>query len=152
MIHMLSLAVSASSIVILARANGQRIDVISLSLWITGFLCLLNVGLAVVFRKKRRGEILSYCLACAVELAVFAFAFILHLGLITKVPYHLPPGLPFNRAEIGATIAIGIGLFPAAYWHRSPISELPARIAEDAKVMKDRNGGVRIKAPGEWIN
>ena len=149
---MLSLAVSASGMAVLARSHGQRIDVISLSLWITGFLCLLNIGLAVVFRKKRRGEILSYYLACTFELAVFAFALALHLGLITKVPYHLPPGLPFNRAEIGATIAIGIGLFPAAYWHRSPISELPARIAEDAKVMKDRNGGVRIKAPGEWIN
>jgi len=149
---MFSLAVSASGMAVLARSHGQRIDVISLSLWITGFLCLLNIGLAVVFRKKRRGEILSYYLACTFELAVFAFALALHLGLITKVPYHLPPGLPFNRAEIGATIAIGIGLFPAAYWHRSPISELPARIAEDAKVMKDRNGGVRIKAPGEWIN
>ena len=152
MIHMLSLAVSASSMAMPTNLKGQRIDVVSLTLWITGFLCLLNIGLAIVFRKKRSREILSYCIVGAFELAVFAFALILHLGLITKVPYHLPPGLAFNRAEIGAAIAIGIGLFPAAYWHRSPISELPTRIAEDAKVMKDRNGGVRIKTPGEWIN
>ena len=149
---MLSLAVSASSMAMPTNLKGQRIDVVSLTLWITGFLCLLNIGLAIVFRKKRSREILSYCIVGAFELAVFAFALILHLGLITKVPYHLPPGLPFNRAEIGAAIALGLGLFPAAYWHRSPISELPARIAEDAKVMKDRNGGVRIKTPGEWIN
>jgi len=149
---MLSLAVSASSMAMPTNLKGQRIDVVSLTLWITGFLCLLNIGLAIVFRKKRSREILSYCIVGAFELAVFAFALILHLGLITKVPYHLPPGLAFNRAEIGAAIAIGIGLFPAAYWHRSPISELPTRIAEDAKVMKDRNGGVRIKTPGEWIN
>lgn len=152
MIHMLSLAVSVSGMAGPTDLKGQRIDVVSLTLWITGFLCLLNIGLAIIFRKKRSREILSYCMACAFELAVFAFALILHLGLITKVPYHLPPGLPFNRAEIGAAIALGLGLLPAAYWHRSPISELPARIAEDAKVMKDRNGGVRIKAPGEWIN
>lgn len=139
---------------VFTKVNGQRIDIIFLTLWIAGFLSLLNIGLAVVFRKKHKhvGEIPSYCTACTLELAVFAFALIVHLGIITKVPYHLPPGLPFDRAEIGATIAVAIGLFPAAYWHRSPISELPARIAEDAQVMKDRNGGVRIKSPGEWIN
>jgi hypothetical protein len=137
---------------VLTYVSEQRIDMIALTLWLTGFLCLLNIALAIVFRKRRLREILSYSIGCLFELAVFAFALILHLGIITQVPYHLPPGLPFNRAEIGATIAIAIGLFPAAYWHRSPMSELPTRIAEDAKVMKARNGGVRIKAPGEWIN
>jgi uncharacterized membrane protein len=131
--------------------NG-KIHIVSVVLWITGFLCLLNIGLAIVFRKKHIVEILSYYGACIFELAVFLFVLALHLSIITKVPYPLPPGLPFSRAEIGAAIALGIGLFPAAYWHRSPVSDLPARIAQDAKVMKDRDGGVRIKTPGEWIN
>jgi hypothetical protein len=149
---MLSLALPASVTMIITRGHGQSMTIIAIALWITGFLSLLNIVLAILFRKKHIGEILSYCIACAIELAVFAFALSLHLGMISQVPYPLPPGLPFDRAEIGATIAIAIGLFPAAYWHRSPASELPTRIAQDAKVMKDRNGGVRIKAPGEWIN
>ena len=137
---------------VLTHVSGQRIDMIALTLWITGSLCLLNIALVIVFRKRRLREILSYAFGCLFELAAFGFALVLHLRIITQVPYHLPPGLSFNRAEIGATIAIAIGLFPAAYWHRSPMSELPTRIAQDAKVMKARNGGVRIKAPGEWIN
>jgi hypothetical protein len=149
---MFSLALPAAVTTIVTRGHGQSMTIIAITLWITGFLCLLNIVLTILFRKKRSGEILSYCIACAIELAVFAFVLALHLGMISKVPYPLPPGLPFDRAEIGATIAIAIGLFPAAYWHRSPVSQLPARIAQDAQVMKDRNGGVRIKTPGEWIN
>ncbi len=93
-------------------------------------------------------------IACIIELAVFVFALLLHLSLITKVPYNLPPGLPFDRAQIGAALTIAIGLFPAAYWHRINVSDLPKRIADDAKVIKDRDGGVRVRsdAPGEWMN
>jgi hypothetical protein len=132
-----------------------RLDLlISLTLWISLFLCLLNIGLAIFFRKRRLREVVSYYVACVFELAIFVFALLLHLNLITKVPYNLPPGLPFDRAQIGAALTIGIGLFPAAYWHRINVSELPKRIADDAKVIKERDGGVRVRsnAPGEWMN
>src|SRR5438067_3786091 len=111
---MLSLTMSGSIMAVLTSVSGPRIDMIFLTLFLAGFLCLLNIALDIVFRKKRTGELLAYSIACLFELAVFAFALVLHLGIVTKVPYHLPPGLPFNRAEIGATIAIAIGLFPAA--------------------------------------
>jgi hypothetical protein len=133
----------------------ERLDLlISLTLWISLFLCLLNIGLAIFFRKRRLREVVSYYVACVFELAIFVFALLLHLNLITKVPYNLPPGLPFDRAQIGAALTIGIGLFPAAYWHRINVSELPKRIADDAKVIKERDGGVRVRsnAPGEWMN
>lgn len=132
-----------------------RLDLlISLTLWISLFLCLLNIGLAIFFRKRRLREVVSYYVACVFELAIFVFALLLHLNLITKVPYNLPPGLPFDRAQIGAALTIGIGLFPAAYWHRINVSELPKRIADDAKVIKERDGGVRVRSntPGEWMN
>ena len=133
----------------------QRFDfLISITLWISLFLCLLNVALAIVFRKRRMWELASYAGACVIELAVFVFALLLHLNLITKVPYHLPPGLPFDRAQLGAALTIAIGLFPAAYWHRINVSDLPKRIADDAKVIKERDAGVRVRsdAPGEWMN
>lgn len=141
-------------------ASGIKIDlvrlgwIIALTLWMTGFLCLLNIALAIVFRKRRKVEILSYYLVCGLELVVFVFALLLYLGIVTQVPFQLPPGLPIDRAEIGATIAFGIGLAPAAYWHRINISELPQRIAQDAVVMKERDAGVRVRkdAPGEWMN
>lgn len=132
-----------------------RLDLlISITLWISLFLCLLNIGLAIFFRKRRLREVVSYYVACGFELAIFVFALLLHLNLITKVPYNLPPGLPFDRAQIGAALTIGIGLFPAAYWHRINVSDLPKRIADDAKVIKERDGGVRVRsnAPGEWMN
>ncbi len=132
-----------------------RLDLlISITLWISLFLFLLNIGLAIFFRKRRLREVVSYYVACVFELAIFVFALLLHLNLITKVPYNLPPGLPFDRAQIGAALTIGIGLFPAAYWHRINVSELPKRIADDAKVIKERDGGVRVRsnAPGEWMN
>ena len=127
---------------------------ISITLWVSLFLCLLNIALAIVFRKKHIWELLSYGIACIIELAIFVFALLLHLSLITKVPYNLPPGLPFDRAQLGAALTIAFGLFPAAYWHRINVSDLPKRIADDAKVIKDRDGGVRVRsdAPGEWMN
>jgi hypothetical protein len=138
-----------------AHALREKFDMlISITLWVSLFLCLLNIALAIVFRKKQTWELVSYGLACIIELAIFVFALLLHLSLITKVPYNLPPGLPFDRAQIGAALTIAAGLFPAAYWHRINVSDLPKRIADDAKVIKDRDGGVRVRsdAPGEWMN
>lgn len=130
-------------------------NILIISLWVTGFLCLLNVGLAIAYRQKQAKEIVSYYAVFAFELLIFVFAFLLHLGVITHVPFPLPPGLPFNRAEIGAAVAIGIGLLPATFWHRTSFSEVGVRMAEDARTMKDRDGGVKIgrkSAPGEWMN
>jgi hypothetical protein len=121
---------------------------------ITVFLCLLNFAFACAFRKKRLKEVLSYWLVGLIELAIFSFALLLHLGIIRSVPFHLPPHLPFSRAEIGATIAIALGLFPAAYWQRTSASQIRAKMAQDAKIIKERDGGVHIRsnAPGEWMN
>ena len=129
--------------------------VLTLTLWITGFLCILNIGLAIIYRQKQVKEVVSYYAVFAFELIIFVFALLLHIGVIAHVPFPLPPGLPFNRAEIGAALAIGIGLFPATFWHRTSLSEMGVRIAEDAKTMDDRDGGVKIgrkSAPGEWMN
>ncbi len=127
---------------------------ISLTLVITGSLCILNIVFAVVFRKRHITEILSYIAAGLLELGFFVFTLLLRLGILTRIPYHLPPGLPFNRAEIGAAISVGIGLFPAAYWHRTSVSQMRERIAQDAHVLKEREGGVHVRssAPGEWMN
>ena len=121
---------------------------------ITVFLCLLNFAFAYAFRKRSLKEILSYWLMGLLELAIFSFVLLLRLSIIHIVPFHLPPHLPFNRAEIGAAIAIGIGLFPAAYWNRTSASEIRAKMAQDAKIIKEHDGGVRIRsnAPGEWMN
>ena len=129
-------------------------SMVTLTLWITGFLCLLNVVLAIIYRKRGLREVISYYAVGSVELIIFVFAFLLSIGVISAIPYHLPPGLPVNRAEIGAALAFGIGLFPAAYWHSINLSELPRRLAEDKQVIKDRDGGVRIRnsSPGEWMN
>ena len=127
---------------------------ISLILIFTGFLCLLNIAFAIVYRKRRTAELLSYIAAIVVEAGLFLFTMLLRLGILTHIPFHLPPHLPFNRAEIGAAIAIGLGLFPAAYWHRTTISQMRERMAKDAQVLKERDGGVHIRsnAPGEWMN
>lgn len=127
---------------------------ISLTLVITGFLCVLNVAFAVMFRKRRIREILSYIAVGLLELGIFVLALLLRFGILTHIPYDLPPGLPFNRAEIGAAIAIGIGLFPAAYWHRTSVSQVRERMAHDAHVLKQQDDGVRVRsnAPGEWMN
>lgn len=127
---------------------------IYLTLVITGLLCILNIVLAVGFRRKRLAEILSYIAAGLLELGLFVFTLFLRLGILTHIPFHLPPHLPFNRAEIGAAIATGIGLFPAAYWHRTSISQVRERMEKDAHVLKERDGGVHVRssAPGEWMN
>lgn len=138
----------------LSIMNGVSMNIVVMTLWITGFLCVLNVVLAIIFRRKLKREILSYYAACVVELAIFVLALLLHFRVLAEVPIPLPAGLPVDRAQIGAALAIGIGLFPAAFWHRTNISDLPKRISEDAKAMKEGNGGVRIRkdGPGEWMN
>lgn len=143
------------SVALAGSALRDRLSLlIAITLWISGFLFFLNIGLAIFYRQRTKREVLSYYLSCSLELAIFVFAMLISFGVITQVPYHLPPGLSVNRAEIGAALAIGIGLFPAAFWHRTNVSDLPELIAKDAKVMKDRDGGVRVRknAPGEWMN
>ena len=127
---------------------------ISLTLVITSLLCLLNIIFAIAYRKRRAAELLSYIAAAVLEAGMFVFTLLLRLGILTHIPYHLPPHLPFDRAEIGTAIAIGVGLFPAAYWHRTSISQVRERMAKDAQVLKERDGGVHIRsnAPGEWMN
>ena len=127
---------------------------IFLTLIITALLCILNIAFAIVYRKRRTAELLSYIAAIVIEAALFVFTLLLRLGILTHIPFHLPPHLPFNRAEIGTAIAIGVGLFPAAYWHRTTISQMRERMAKDAQVLKERDGGVHIRsnAPGEWMN
>jgi hypothetical protein len=127
-------------------------EVMAISLWITGFLCLFNMALAILYRTRKKKEVLSYYAVCLLELAVFVFALLFYLGVITRsqIPYPLPPKLPVNRAEIAAALAIGIGLFPAALWHKINLSELPKRIAEDGKTMKQH--GISIHDPEEWFN
>ena len=127
---------------------------ISLTLVITSLLCLLNIIFAIAYRKRRAAELLSYIAAAVIEAGMLVFTLLLRLGILTHIPYHLPPHLPFDRAEIGTAIAIGVGLFPAAYWHRTSISQVRERMAKDAQVLKERDGGVHIRsnAPGEWMN
>ena len=128
--------------------------IISLTLGATIFLCLLNIVFAVVFRKRRTREVVCYIAAALIEVLVFVFALALRLRLLSAIPFHLPPHLPFNRAEVGAAIAIGVGLFPAAYWHRTPVAQLRARLQEDAKVLKEQEKSVQVRnsVPGEWMN
>ena len=97
---------------------------------------------------------LTYLGVGLLELLIFAFTLALRLGILHSIPLHLPPHLPFNRTEIGATIAIALGLLPDAYWHRTSASQIRARMSEDARVIKEQDGGVRIRsnAPGEWMN
>ncbi len=127
---------------------------ITLTLVITGLLCVLNAIFAVIFRKRNIVEILSYSIVGLLELGLFVFTLLLRLGILTHIPFHLPRGLPFNRAEIGAAISIGIGLFPAAYWHRTTVPQIRERIAQDAHALKEQQVGVHIRndAPGEWMN
>jgi len=122
-------------------------------LWITGMLCLVNIVLAIIYHARNKKEVLSYCVACLLELPVFVFALLFYMGVIirSQIPFPLPPGLPVNRAEIVAALAIGVGLFPAALWHRINLSELPKRIAADGKSMKN-SAGISIHDPEEWFN
>jgi hypothetical protein len=123
-------------------------------IFVAAFLFLLNLALAVAFRKRPVPEVISYIAASLIEVAIFIFVLLLQTGVLTHVPLHLPPGLPVNRAEIGGTLALAVGLFPAAYWHRTTLSQLRERMANDARVIKSREGGVRVRsnAPGEWLN
>jgi len=127
---------------------------VTVTLWITGFLVLLNLVCAILFRRRRPLEILFYVAAAVLELAIFVLAFLFYLGVLTHLPYHLPPGLPFDLAEIGAAVAVGIGLFPVSFWHRTSASRLRARIAKDTQDMQQRQGTVRVRSstPGEWMN
>jgi len=153
-------SVVTSSLLISAITGplGQPVNpkqVMAVTLCITGFLCFLNILLAFFFRKRHKKEIVSYYIVCGVEMAIFAFAILFYFGVITKsqIPYPLPPKLPINRAEIAAALAIGIGLFPAAYWHSINLSELPGRIAEDGKMLRNREESIRIRSkPGGWMN
>jgi len=124
------------------------------TLWITGFLILLNVVCAILFRGRRQVEVLFYLAAALIELGIFVFALLFRLGILTHLPYHLPPGLPFDLAEIGAAIAVGMGLFPVSFWHRTSAKQLRARIAKDAQDMQNHQASVRVRsnAPGEWMN
>lgn len=128
--------------------------VIVATLWITGILSVSNSACAIVFRKRRVVEVLTYIAAGLIELGIFVFALLLHLGILKHIPYHLPPGLPINRAEIGAALAIGIGLLPVAYWHRSSSTRIRAMMAKEAEEMRQREAVVRVRsnAPGEWMN
>jgi hypothetical protein len=148
------LAVLSYSYTALTPMNIKSLVTVTVILWMSGFLCVLNIALAVIFRKRPLKEVWSYYAACGVEFALFAFGLLLYLGIIPHIPYHLPSNSPISRADIGAALALSIGLFPAAYWHRINISELPERIAQDAQTVKDRNGGVHIRksSPGEWMN
>ncbi|HET8844250.1 MAG TPA: hypothetical protein VFN35_22475 [Ktedonobacteraceae bacterium] len=134
--------------------NPLNSTLVTVTLIVTGFLFILNATFAIIFRKRRAIELLSYIGAAVIQLAIFAFLLALRVGILTHVPFNLPPGLPVNSAELGSTVALAIGLFPAAYWHRVSMSQLRQRMAEDAKVIKNREGGVRIRsnAPGEWLN
>ena len=127
---------------------------ITVTLVLTIFLCALNGLLARLYRKRRRAEMISYIAVGVIELGLFAFTLMLRLGILRHIPFHLPPGLPFNRAQIGATLTIAIGLFPAAYWHRTSLKQLRQRMARDAQAMKQRKGDVQVRgnAPGEWMN
>ena len=130
----------------------MQIDFVLLALWVAGFLFVLNIILAIVFRKQSKREVLSYYVACVLELLICVFALLYQLGIISRVPFHFPSGIPFNSIQVGVALAFGLGLFPAAYWHRTNLSDLPKRIAEDANTMKGQQAGVRIRKPGEWIN
>jgi hypothetical protein len=140
-------------------ANSQALSsltstLVTVVLFVTAFLFLLNLTLAIVSRKRPALVILSFVAASLLELAICIFVLLLRVGVLTHVPLALPSGLPFNRSEMGGTLALAIGLFPAAYWQRTSMSQLRQRMADDAKVIKNREGGVRVRsnAPGEWLN
>ena len=121
---------------------------------VTIFLCLLNIAFAFVFRKRGKREVWSYITVSIIELTFFCLVLFLHLDNLHSIPLRLPPHLPVTRTEIGAALAVGIGLFPAAYWHRTSAAQIRAKMAQDAKLIKEQDGGVRVRnhAPGEWLN
>lgn len=144
---------------VFAFANAQiaflkNVNLVVVTLWLTGFLSIVNIGFAFLYKKRKAAERISYSVALGVELVIFVFALLLHFRTIHHVPFPLPPGLPIDRAEIGAAIAIAIGLFPVTYWHRISLSEVGTRMAQDAKSLKAQESSIRVesKAPGEWMN
>lgn len=149
-----TLAAPGAAYLTIAQGDSVTGILVTAMLFVAAFLFLFNLALAIAFRKRRAAEIVSYVAASLVELTIFIFVLLLQIGAMTHVPLHLPPGLPVNRAEIGGTLALAIGLFPAAYWHHTTMSQLRQRMADDAKVIKSREGGVRVRsnAPGEWLN
>lgn len=153
---MIIFALAAPAAAHLTSVQGVSVTsvLVTIMLFVAAFLFALNLALAIAFRKRRALEIITYVAASLIELAIFVFVLLLQLGILTHVPLNLPPGLPIDRAELGGTLALAIGLFPAAYWHRTTMSQLRQRMADDAKVIKNREGGVRIRsnAPGEWLN
>lgn len=124
---------------------------VTITLVVTALLFLLNVLFAIARRRKSPAEVASYAAAAVLEFVVFMVVLLFRLGLI-KIPFSLPQGLSFNRAEIAAALSLGLGLFPAAYWQGTSLSQLRKRMEDDAKVIKQRDGGVRVRTPGEWIN
>ena len=76
--------------------------VLPIILWVTGFLCLLNIVLAIIFRKNGPLEVISYYAVCLVELAIFVLALLVSIGVISRSPFYLPPSLPVDQAEIAA--------------------------------------------------
>ena len=132
----------------------MTIIILQVTIGVTSFLCLLNIVFAYVFRKRRKSEVFSYLAVALLELLIFAFTLTLHFGVLHSIPYRLPSHLPFTRTEIGAAIAIGIGLFPAAYWHRTSAAQIRARIAQDTRAMKKQTAQIRVPSntPGEWMN
>lgn len=124
---------------------------VTITLVVTALLFLLNVLFAIARRRKNLAEVASYVAAAVLEFVVFMVVLLFRLGLI-KIPFSLPQGLSFNRAEIAAALSLGLGLFPAAYWQGTSLSQLRKRMEDDAKVIKQRDGGVRVRTPGEWIN
>ena len=152
-----ALAVSDAARLFTAHAFlGTSINsiVITAMIFVAAFLFLLNLALAIAFRKRGTLEVLSYVAASLIQLAICVFVLLLHVGILTHVPLTLPASMPIDRTELGGSLALAIGLFPAAYWHRMSMSQLRQRMADDAKVIKNREGGVRIRsnAPGEWLN
>ncbi len=152
---MIALSLAVSSTAHLPTFSHLLLDntLITAMLFATAFLIVLNVAFAFAARKRRALEIISFVVASIVELAIFVLVLALRIHPLTQIPFTLPTGLPIDRAEIGATLALAIGLFPAAYWHRTSMSQLRQRMADDARVIKNRDG-VRIRgnSPGEWLN
>ncbi|HTI15024.1 MAG TPA: hypothetical protein VL461_10690 [Dictyobacter sp.] len=147
-------ALSSVSIVMADLPMVRSIAIAPVTLGVSIFLCLLNVALAIIFRKNKHIELFTYYVAGFLELVALVFSVLVVFGIIQHLPFTLPAGLPINQAEISAALAIGIGLFPAAYWHRVDISELPKRMAEDKEKMQSQTISVNIreKRPDGWVN
>jgi hypothetical protein len=128
--------------------------IIFVTIVVLALLGILNGIFALIFRRRQKREVISYISIGALELLFLALVLVLRIGGIHHIPYRFPASLPVSRTEVGAALAIGIGLFPIAYWHRTSTTDLRTRMAADARIMKERTGGVQIReqTPGEWMN